>query len=132
MSPFRLPASEDVLIYFNMASSSLTFNCYQNTAKKTALYGAVGVPASAYLALGLAGETGEIVDKVKKLFRDKAGKLDEATKQALIKELGDLLWYISEFSRQLGVSLGEVAYQNLLKIKDRKKRGKLRGQGDDR
>ncbi len=115
-----------------MPSSSLTFNSYQNTAKKTALYSAVDVPALVYLALGLAGETGEIVDKVKKLFRDKAGKLDEATKQALIKELGDLLWYISEFSRQLGVSLGDVAHQNLLKIKDRKKRGKLRGQGDDR
>ena len=118
----------------------MKLNEYQNKAQKTALYGenvkvAVkrkNVALLVYTALGLAGEAGEFVDKVKKLLRNNKGRLDKEQKEALIKELGDVLWYIAEAARQLGVSLEDVAKKNLLKLSDRARRGVLHSEGDNR
>jgi NTP pyrophosphatase (non-canonical NTP hydrolase) len=82
--------------------------------------------------LGINGESGEIAEKVKKIIRDKNGQVSEADKQELAKEIGDVLWYLAVFADQLGFSFNDVAQQNLDKLQSRKKRGVLKGSGDNR
>lgn len=82
--------------------------------------------------LGLAGESGEVLEKFKKLLRDKNGKLSPEDKAEILKELGDVLWYINAVSHLLGSSLEEVAKNNNDKLLSRQKRGKLDGSGDNR
>jgi len=103
----------------------MNMNEYQRKASGTAIYKAN--VAIVYPALGLAGEAGEVANKVKKLMRD--GKLD---KQALGAEIGDCLWYISALSRDLGLDLEDIAQANLDKLNDRKERGVIGGSGDTR
>lgn len=90
------------------------------------------LPLPVYYALGLAGETGEFVDKLKKVYRDSNGDFTPEIKAALILELGDVLWYLTRLAVFLGVSLGTVALRNVTKLMDRKARGVTKGSGDNR
>ena len=108
----------------------MTFEEYQKEAQKTALY-----PEAyrlVYPALGLAGETGELANKVKKVLRDHGGRLSEEARGAIRAELGDVLWYVAQVATDLGESLEAVAQANLAKLRSRKERGRLGGDGDDR
>ena len=98
---------------------------YQKEAARTAIYKTEH--AVLYPALGLAGEAGEVADKVKKILRD-----DKFDRDAIAKEIGDVLWYIAALCRDLNVDMAEVAHQNLAKLRDRQERGKLQGSGDNR
>tara|TARA_B100000965_G_scaffold364427_1_gene348105 strand:- start:649 stop:978 length:330 start_codon:yes stop_codon:yes gene_type:complete len=109
----------------------MELNHYQSESRKTALYPNVGCNAI-YPTLGLVGEAGEVADKVKKILRDKKGIFDEDSKDAIKLELGDVLWYISQLSSELGYELEDVANSNLQKLNSRKIRGKLKGNGDMR
>ena len=109
----------------------MDLNDYQRESRKTALYPDVGRNAI-YPTLGLVGEAGEVADKVKKILRDRNGLFDHESKEAIKFELGDVLWYISQLSSELGYSLEEVANANLHKLKNRKSRGKIQGSGDNR
>lgn len=82
--------------------------------------------------LGLTGEAGETADKVKKLIRDKEGRASEDDKREVAKELGDILWYMANIARYLGISMTEVAQMNLDKLESRWERNKLHGEGDNR
>ena len=53
-------------------------------------------------------------------------------KEEIRKELGDVLWYISQIANELKIPLDEVAEFNIEKLKDRMERGKLHGSGDNR
>jgi len=89
-------------------------------------------PGWVYYVLGIAGETGELVEKVKKHFRDDYGKMTEEKKQEIIKEMGDCLWYHARLADVLGINFDDVAKENIKKLLDRKKRNKLHGEGDNR
>lgn len=108
---------------------------YQKKAKKydTGEAGG-GLMSVAFMekVLGLAGEAGEAVDKVKKILRDHSGEISEADREGLIKELGDTLWYIASVARYLDEPLSRVAEGNLAKLESRYQRGKLHGAGDER
>jgi NTP pyrophosphatase (non-canonical NTP hydrolase) len=82
---------------------------------------------SCYFTLGLCGETGEVAEKIKKSLRD--GTLDLENLKA---ELGDVLWYLAALSDSLGFDLGEIAENNLDKLRSRLARGKISGSGDNR
>lgn len=82
--------------------------------------------------LGLADESGEVLAKVKKLLRDKKGIVSDEDRKEILKELGDILWYVNSVSVLLGSSLEEVAQNNLDKLASRKVRGTLHGSGDNR
>ena len=82
--------------------------------------------------LGLAGEAGEAADKVKKILRDKGGFASEGDRIELVKELGDVLWYVANVARYLDVDLSEIAKGNIDKLESRRKRNKLHGEGDNR
>lgn len=82
--------------------------------------------------LGLVGESGEVAEKFKKLLRDQNGALSDNTKAELVKELGDILWYVNSVAHLLGSSLEEVARLNNEKLASRQKRGVIKGSGDNR
>lgn len=89
-----------------------------------------------YPALGLAGETGETCEKIKKVIRDGNGiqelKNDLIKRSQILKECGDVLWYLSALSRDMGSSLSEIMQINFDKLKNRAERGVLHGNGDER
>ncbi len=85
-----------------------------------------------YPTLGLAGETGEVCEKVKKVIRDNGGNFDADAVSAIRKELGDVLWYVARLAAELGLDMEDVAAENLNKLASRKERGQLHGSGDDR
>jgi NTP pyrophosphatase (non-canonical NTP hydrolase) len=103
---------------------------YQRLSRRTAEY-----PRGAWLtypALGLAGEAGEVAEHVKKAIRDDDGQVSDARRGAMAKELGDVLWYVSQIATELGLELEEIAETNLQKLLSRQRRGVLSGSGDDR
>ncbi len=115
----------------------MTFNEYQEKAIQTEIMQrskelSAHDPAFVAKILGLSGETGEIMEKFKKIIRDKEGKISDEDKQELVKELGDVLWYVSAIAEYLGLKLDEVAAANIQKVFDRKNRGVTRGSGDNR
>lgn len=109
----------------------MNFQDYQTQSRRTAKYPPIGHPVI-YPTLGLANEAGEVAGKVKKIFRDKNGVIGEAEREALKGELGDVLWYLAQVCTELGLSLDNVAEQNLKKLFDRMERGKISGDGDNR
>ena len=70
--------------------------------------------------------------KVKKVMRDKNGIFDKESKLGIKKELGDVLWYVSNLCTELNFNLEDVALQHLEKLKLRAAKGKIKGSGDDR
>ncbi len=109
----------------------MTFEEYQKLSRKTAVY-----PKKdknfIYPTLGLAGESGEVAEKIKKVIRDKKGKMDKTTIDEISKELGDVLWYASQLATELKLSLEKIAENNINKLYSRQKRDKLSGSGDNR
>ena len=106
----------------------MTFDEYQEIAETTAMY-----PLSykvIYPTLGLAGEAGEVAEKIKKIIRSNV--ISPWPEEDLKKELGDVLWYISAIATDLGLSLEEIAETNIDKLKSRAERGKIQGDGDNR
>lgn len=89
-------------------------------------------PALISQVFGLVGESGEVAEKFKKLIRDKNGRISAEDKEEIVKELGDILWYINSVSALIGSSLEEVAAKNLEKVLSRKDRGMTSGSGDNR
>jgi NTP pyrophosphatase (non-canonical NTP hydrolase) len=87
------------------------------------------MPEDAYLGLCLAGEAGEVAEKLKKAYRDSGGKVDV---DGMVKELGDVLYYLVRYAHLLGSDLESVARKNVEKLQDRAARNALRGEGDDR
>ncbi|MEO5589439.1 MAG: nucleoside triphosphate pyrophosphohydrolase family protein [Gemmatimonadaceae bacterium] len=69
-------------------------------------------------ALGLNGEAGEIADHVKKLIFH-GHPLDDATRDKIAKEIGDILWYCAMGARGIGVPLSRIAGMNVEKLKKR-------------
>lgn len=108
----------------------MDFDDYQIAARSTAIYDAKH--RITYPALGLAGETGEVVEYVKKMLRDGAGVMDDERREKLKKEIGDVLWYVANLAADLELSLDDIAQANLAKLKSRQERGVLHGAGDNR
>jgi NTP pyrophosphatase (non-canonical NTP hydrolase) len=107
------------------------FEEYQKQAKTTALYESLE-KQRILTTLGLAGESGEVAEKMKKFFRDKKGQVDEDFRMNLKKELGDVLWYVAMLAESFDLGLEEIAGHNLQKLASRKDRGVLHGNGDHR
>ena len=103
---------------------------YQKEAVKTAIFDEKY--KLMYPTLGLAGEAGEIANKVKKIFRDFDGEITEDHKTELEGELGDVLWYLAIVAYDLDLDLGKIAQHNLDKLRSRQERGVLGGEGDNR
>lgn len=119
-----------------------TLNEYQRRALATAVYPPSVGPV--YIGLKLAGEAGEVSEKLGKGLRNGSIKIvadnkfgvvtqiDSALVAPLLKELGDVLWYVAALAAELGHTLGDVANGNIDKLTNRVIAGTLVGEGDDR
>jgi NTP pyrophosphatase (non-canonical NTP hydrolase) len=107
--------------YYN----SKTLNDYQAEAMKTKAY--PDDKRIIYPVGLLTEEAGEVAGKLNKYHRD--GTWD---RDAIIKEMGDVMWALAALASDLNVSLEEVADRNIKKLRDRKKRGVIQGSGDKR
>lgn len=108
----------------------MTLNEFQKGALETAVY-----PEDkriVYPTLGLAGESGEVVEKVKKVFRDNNSEFTNEKKASIAMEIGDVLWYCATLANDLGFSLEEIGEMNHQKLHSRKERGVISGNGDNR
>ena len=119
---------------------------YQGKAHDFASYG----DNAMYPALGLAEEAGEVCGKIAKFIRKNTGvqpanmyrddcpsimdwnAKNEQFRKDLSKELGDVMWMVAELCTVYGLDLGEVMSENIGKLTDRKKRGVIVGEGDNR
>jgi len=102
---------------------------YQDRAILSAIY--PDNYAVVYPALALAGEAGEVANKVKKYVRGDF-ILDDDRRDAIGKEIGGVLWYCAALARDLNLNLSDIARQNLRVLEDRKQRGVIQGDGDER
>lgn len=116
---------------------SMDMEEYQATAMQTAIY----PDALIYPMLGLQGEVGELSEKLKKFFRDNdyevqmedcVEEMPAQLRYEMALECGDILWYLTAISSDLGYSLEEIASLNLEKLEGRVSRNTLRGSGDFR
>lgn len=93
----------------------MKFDEYQKLAKRTINDKDDDNLTLMNFSMGLAGESGETVDYLKKvLFHDHLYNED-----VVIKELGDVLWYVAGICTMLEISLEEVAEKNIDKLKKR-------------
>lgn len=85
-----------------------------------------------YPALGLAEEAGEVAGKYAKAVRDDGAWISKERREAIGKELGDVMWFVAELATQLDFTLSQIMEGNIAKLDSRRKRGKIHGSGDDR
>ena len=109
----------------------MDFEEYQKKARTTAVYPDQGKNWQ-YPALGMSGEIGELLNKLKKIIRDGLAVENKEFKEDVEKEMGDVLWYLSNLADEFNLSLDEIANKNLEKLFSRLDRGKLHGSGDER
>ncbi len=110
----------------------MDFNEYQKKAWSTAKYRNKGYNIY-YPIMGLGSETGEVLGKIKRIMRDQNNDIISIDlRNKIIDELGDVLWYIAAIATELNTSLETIAYLNIDKLSDRKKRDVISGEGDER
>lgn len=110
----------------------MDFDEYQWRAKQTAIYPGQGnLTGLMYAALGLAGEAGEVANKVQKAWRDD-GTLTTERQVQIMAEVGGVLWYAAQVCTEMLASFGDVAEANLAILASRQARGVLSGSGDER
>ena len=85
-----------------------------------------------YPVMGLAEEAGEVSGKFAKAVRDNDGVIDCERKEAIIKELGDVCWFVAELCTLLNVSMERVMQENIDKLTSRRERNVIHGSGDNR
>jgi NTP pyrophosphatase (non-canonical NTP hydrolase) len=126
----------------------MDFNEYQAFTRTTAKYQDACHSESAkivYCLFGLAGEMGESFEKLKKvlrvdgfdgiemaLFPSLKTAESERFRELMKKEMGDILWYLARLADEMGMSFQDVAATNVAKLSDRKVRGVLHAEGDER
>lgn len=109
----------------------MTFKEYQDETEKHAIYPGKG-HNFLYPLVGIMGEAGEIAEKIKKIWRDKENIISAEDRLEITKEIGDVLWYLSQLSTELGIEFNEVAETNIKKIQSRLERQQINGSGDNR
>lgn len=105
----------------------MKLNEYQKEALKTWKDGDSPQLDEVRLALGVAGEAGEVAEKFKKVLRG-----DDIDVNDIGKELGDVLWYIAVLSDKLGMPLEQIARGNITKLRARQEANTIKGSGDNR
>ena len=93
----------------------MTGSEYQQLAARTINPALNGIQMLANGVMGLCGEAGEACDMVKKHLHQ-GHDLD---RDALVKELGDVEWYVAELCTVLGVTMDEVLCINIEKLRKR-------------
>lgn len=85
-----------------------------------------------YPILGICGEAGEAAEKVKKTIRDNNEVFDEERKAAILKELGDVLWYVVATAQDMDYTFADIINANMKKVTKRIETNTQHGEGDNR
>lgn len=109
----------------------MTFREYQLKAKETACYPEKG-HNFIYATFGMMGEAGEVAEKIKKIWRDHNKQVNDNDRLEIKKELGDVLWYLSQIAEELKIDFDDVAETNIIKTHSRLDRQVIHGSGDNR
>ena len=72
-----------------------------------------------YFALGIGGEVGEVQNEIKKLERDDDNILTKERKDKIIKELGDVMWYITGLCRKIDCDIETILEKNIEKLSNK-------------
>ena len=150
MTAINSISKEDIMDFANTRN----IDDYQTFASFSAIYPGKGTHLGiSYCAHKLAGEAGEFNEHFGKPMWEEDlmhyqpwealndekphgqltfNDLTPWRKEALIKELGDVLWYVAALARELDIPLSEIAFKNLVKLADRADRNVLQGSGDER
>ena len=108
---------------------------YAKWTMTTAVYPGAGTGSLeelSYLGLGLAGEAGEVVEKIKKMVRD-PGRFEDKDYHGLMQEeLGDVFYYLCRICEAEGINPSVVINMSKNKLEQRKREGKIHGDGDRR
>lgn len=110
----------------------MTFDEYQQQAPATLIRHPDPLMNKTILAMGVAGEAGEVLEKWKKIVGYKSGVVTDEDKAELGKELADIVWYIAVLAQELGLSFNNIMQQNQEKLLSRKARNVQKGAGDNR
>ena len=128
---------DELLDWMDEDYVEMSFEQYAEEAMNLAIY----EDDLLYPLIGLCSEVGEVADKFKKMMRDErlelplddpAFTLNYEQRQAIAKELGDVLWYVTALAGDIGYGLEDIAVMNLEKLRDRNARDVITGSGDDR
>lgn len=90
----------------------MEFNEYQSLANRT-LHGNEQVLTNC--ALGLASEAGQVLE----VIRNYTFENHQMDQEELIKEMGDVLWYLSQIAKWANIPFEEVAKQNIDMLQQR-------------
>lgn len=126
----RTELSLEEVAQWNVGGGLTTFNEYSKKQEQTVWYQHENIVKHPFF--GLAEKVGRVCELAKKCIRDDGGVWSLDRKEKLAKELGDVLWYVSDIARCTGLSLEEIATANVEKLKSRQERGVLKGSGNDR
>ena len=114
---------------------------YQKKAHATAIYPKIIIIRKdgckkdiswVYPIISWIGEIGELCNGMKKVIRDDNFEISKEKLEQIKKEVGDCMWYNAEFCTSLKLKMNDVGLENIKKLQSRKKRGKVRGSGDNR
>ena len=106
--------------------NEITFNEYQEQTKTFRL----STYNEGACLFGLLAEAGEVATVMQKSIRD--GWSSEKTEELMFKELGDILWHLSEIANDNGWKLSDIAAGNIAKLTSRQARNVISGSGDSR
>jgi len=110
--------------------SQLDLRNHMKRTITTAVYPFAGlgdVQSLMYVALGLAGEAGEIANQIKKVARDDGGMVTPARRSTVVDELGDVIWYWLRLCYELGIDPYDVLAHNEKKLAERAANGTVNG-----
>lgn len=93
-------------------NTEMRMNEYQELASRTAKEDPEEV---INYGLGVSGEAGEVADMIKK----RRFQGHTFSKEEICKELGDVLWYVSQLARMHGLTMDQVATANIIKLQKR-------------
>lgn len=85
-----------------------------------------------YPAWGICGEAGEVAEKIKKTIRDNNEVFDDERKKAILKELGDVLWYVVATAQDMDYDFEDIIHANMTKVTKRIETNTQHGEGDNR
>ena len=104
----------------------------ESTDFEDAIRNAISLGGDSDTMAAITGSIAEAAYGIPKAIRDNGGVIDEDRKREIVKELGDVCWFVAELCTCLGVSLEDVMQKNLDKLASRKARGVIHGSGDNR
>ena len=94
----------------------ITFDTYQKATHWSKCRNPKNVQTDLFYALGLGGEVGELLNYIKKQYRNDGGEITEKRREQLFGEIGDCLYYLSALAEELDFKMSEIAHQNQKKM----------------